>query len=268
LIYRNSAEKKEFVSMARHRTRFLTLALVALIGLAATETRAASITITIVLGNSDVINVGTFTTGGTATSYGTVNLTTLNAKLYSDGSEYQFSGLGGGSNNPGSTQGLLTLTGGIEIIPGSGHTGTGLTITETEGGFTSPSGTSGTLLSSSSATFANQAAGAGQTASSEYNTAPTAGPYNVFSTGLNPNSPGNSSSAPITAFVTPYSLTNTLSIGLTPSSATVTDQFGVTGTVVATAIPEPASLVMFLSGMPVPLAILVLLRRRRAATAA
>jgi hypothetical protein len=254
--------------MARHRTRFLALALSALIGLAATETRAASITIAIVLGNSDVINVGTFTTGGTATSYGTVNLATLNAKLYSDGSEYQFTGLGGGSNNPGSTQGLLTLTGGIEIIPGSGHTGTGLVIVENEGSFTSPSGTLGDLLSSSSATFANQVAGAGQTASSEYNVAPTAGPYNVFSTGTNPNSPGNARSAFIPAFVTPYSLTNTLSIGLTPSTATVTDQFGVTAAVTTTVIPEPASLVMFLSGMPVPLAILVFLRGRRAATAA
>jgi len=82
------------------------------------------------------------------------------------------------------------------------------------------------------------------------------------------NSPGNSSSAAIAAFVTPYSMTNTLAIGLTASAtANVTDQFGLSGTVTASAIPEPASIVMMLTSMPIPLAIVGFLRRRRRAAA-
>jgi hypothetical protein len=48
------------------------------------------------------------------------------------------------------------------------------------------------------------------------------------------------------------------------SAAASTDQITVS-TKFVSAIPEPASLVMMLTGMPLPLVVLGLLRRRRAA---
>jgi hypothetical protein len=248
--------------MHKHRARFLVLALSALIGFAASEARAASISMTITLGDSSTILVDSFiTSGATPTSYGNVNLTLLNLSLAAHGSEYSFTGLGGGSNNAGDTLGLLTLNGGIQIIPGSGHTLAGLTITETEGSFTSPMGPSGTLLSTSTGNFNSSTSGT-HDASSTYNATPTAGPYTVT-----PNALGNGSGGALSAispFVTPYMLTNTISFSLVPSSTVrETDQFGVTARV--SAIPEPASVVMLLTGMPLPLAIVFgLIRRRRA----
>jgi hypothetical protein len=252
--------------MRKHRGVVLVLGVAALLGLMASEGRAAGVIhMTIDLGGGTTINVDTFRSGGSATDYGTVNLQLLNAALAADGSAYQFTGLGGGSNNPGTAaQGQLNLNGGIEIVAGT--TGnTTLTITETEDSFTNPSGANGNLKSSSSATFANQVAGSGQTAMSSYNAISTS-PYAVNSTGLPPNSPGNSTSLSVDASVIPYSLNNVLSFGLVPQSdLTVTDQFGLTATLTATTIPEPSSVAIMLTSMPVGIVLMGYFRRRRAA---
>lgn len=274
LIFVSCCLKKEFCSMRKHRAIALVLGLAALCGLLASEARAAAtISMTITLGNGDTIDVDTFRTGGSATDYGVVNLALLNSTLASDGSAYTFTAFGGGSNNAGtSTQGQLTMTGGIEILSTNTNTDTALTINETEGSFTAPSGKTGTLQSASSATFANQAAGPGQTATSDYNTITTS-PYSVNSKGVNDTSgEGNQTSTSIPAWVTPYSLSNSLSFSLVPQTGLdVTDQYGLTATVntlAIAAVPEPSSVVLVLSSMPVGIGLAGYLRRRqRAATA-
>jgi len=255
--------------MTKLRGLFFALAMIALGGLVASEARAEVISMTIT-GAGGSILVDTFISGGaTSTGYGSVNLGLLNTALATHGYAYQFSALGGASNFPGSlvpNQGTLNVSGGASITPGVGGTITALTLTETESGFTAPTGPSGTLLSSSSGNFTNQAAGAGHTASSAFNaiTTPT---YSVLSSGLSPNPEGGTASAAVAPVPTLYQLTNVITFGLTPSSGvTVTDSFGVTATIVAV-VPEPASLVMFLTGMPLPLVVLGLLRRRRRAVA-
>ena len=224
--------------------------------------RAETISISIVA-NGSTINVDTLATGGSSTNYGTVDIVTLNTILAGDGSAYQFSALGGSSNSSGaSTGGILSLTGGISIP--AGITGsTSLTITETESGFTTPSGPSGTLTSSSSATFNDANTSNSHLADSSFN-AITTPAYTVASTSIMglPNSPGNGASASIPSFATPYTLTNFISFSLTPSSSlSPTDGFSVSAK--ATAIPEPASVVTMLIGLPLPLVGLAWLRRRR-----
>lgn len=250
------------------------LGLAALCGLLASEARAAAtISMTITLGGGTVINVDTFRTGGSATNYGIVNLTNLNQALANAGSAYQFTGFGGGSNNAGtSSQGQLSLTGGIEILSTNTNTDFGLTIKETEGSFTAPSGKSGTLQSASSATFANQAAGPGQTATSAYESV-TTNPYSVNSGGVNDTSgEGNKTSANIPAWVTPYTMSNSLSFSLVQQTGLdVTDQYGLTATVstlTIASVPEPSSVVLMLSSMPVGIGLVHYLRRRRRAATA
>jgi len=198
-------------------------------------------------------------------SLGSPNLDAINALLV--GSAYTFTGLGGSSNWAGSpTGGTLSLNGGVQIVAGTTGT-TGLTLTETESGFTSPSGTNGTLQSASTSTFTDAGSGNSHDANSSFEavTTPT---YTVASTSTGADQEGNSANASIAAFVTPYTLTNFISFHLTPNpNSTPTDNFGVGATVTATVIPEPASLSMMAIGLPLPLMGLAWLRRRRKAEA-
>jgi len=251
--------------MKRHRGLLLALALSAVMGLSASPAQAELISITVSITGGPSLNVDALATPG-ATTYNvdSPGLTTLNLFLKNHGSEYTFAGLSGSSNyTGGSADGQLQLNGLVSSIR-SGNSG--LTITETEGGFTSPTGASGTLLSSSSATFTGQAAGAGQMASSAFNSTSTP-TYSVLSTTTDPNSPGGGSSAAVAPVPTLYTLTNVLTLGLSHGSTNspVSDSFGVSATISAVSVPEPGSLVTMLIGMPLPLVVLGLLRRRRAA---
>jgi len=259
--------------MLTHRRLFLSLALSALVGLIATSgARAESISMTITGGGGPIL-VDTFITGGaTSQFYGNVDISLLNTALATAGYAYQFTALGGGSNWAGTLiQGTMNVSGGLSIIPGVGGSFTDMTITETEAGFTDPSSLGpGILMSSSTGNFTNQAAGAGHSASSKFNVTSTP-TYTVLSTGLAVN-PGVNS-GPVSTGVGPpvptlYMLTNVIHFGLTPSaSSVVTDSFGVTATITAQSVPEPATLVMMLMGIPLPLVVLGLLRRRRLAQA-
>lgn len=257
--------------MQRHRGLLLGLALIALMGLSANQARAEVIDMTIQVGAGPVVDLSTFGGVGSPTGTGyTMNsaaIGLLNAFLTTSTSEYQFgtgaTTLGGVSNFPGNPLGgQLTLTGTILSV-GSGIAG--LTITETEGGFTSPSGPTGTLFSSSVGNFTNAAVGTGHTASSSFNgtSTPT---YSVTSLSTNPN-PGTGGMATKTIAPVPtlYTLTNVITFGLGAGTAAnpIVDTFGVTATI--TAVPEPASLVMMLTGIPLPIVVIGLLRRRRAA---
>jgi len=258
--------------MLKHRRLLLSLALSALVGLTATGgARAETISMTISLGGGATFLVDAVATA-TATTYSVdaPGLAAINSFLTTNGSEYQFVGLGGSSNFPGnSVQGNLVVTGEIHSAVGGGAD-TVLKLTETEADFTSPTGPTGTLMSSSTGNFTNQPAGGGHTASSAFNATSTP-TYSVLSTGLavNPGVNGGPVSTGIGPPVpTLYTLTNVITFGLTPSSGSdVTDSFGVTATITAASVPEPAALVTMLMGIPLPLVVLGLLRRRRLARA-
>jgi hypothetical protein len=89
-----------------------------------------------------------------------------------------------------------------------------------------------------------------------------------------PNPASATTSIGFDTYTTPYALTTTFSIRLTGNGSTdnpATDQFQasttVTSKVGSTAVPEPGSVVLLLTGMPLPLVVLGMLRRRRAAAA-
>jgi hypothetical protein len=229
------------------------------------ESRAEMITITVVANGVTIPVDPLIISGATSQDYGTVDLTTLNALLSGAGSAYQFSALGGNSNWSGDPSGgTLNLSGGI-FIPAGGSGSTSLTITESEDGFISPSGATGTLTSSSTGNYNDAGPGNSHDANSSWNkiTTPT---YTVASLTGGTDPEKGSSSAAIPAFVDPYKLTNFISFSLVPTANTQpTDDFGVNAKVVASGtIPEPPSVVMMTLGMPLLLCVAWLLRRPRA----
>jgi len=258
--------------MVTHRRLFLSLALSALVSLIATNgARAETISMTISLGGGSTFLVdGVAVGGGLATTYSVdaAGIAAINSFLTLHGSEYQFVSLGGSSNFPGNaSQGNLVATGEIHSVVGGGSDAV-LKLTETEASFTSPTGPTGMLLSSSTGNFTNQPAAKGQTASSAFNATSTA-PYSVLSSGIPVNGEAGGASVGIAPVSTLYKLTNVLTFGLSAAGATndIVDSFGVTATISANAVPEPASLVTMLLGIPLPLVVLGLLRRRRLARA-
>jgi len=256
---------KELRSMGKLRRGFFSLAAVALVGILAGEARSAPISMTIdVTGGSLLVDLVATATPNTY-NVDAAGIASVNAFLAAQGSQYQFVSLGGSSNFPGdATQGQLILTGEIHSV-GTAGSDSFLRLTETETSFTSPTGASGTLNSSSTGNFTNQPAGGGHEALSMFNST-TAGPYSVLSSATTPNPQGGMTSVGVAPVSTLYTLTNVATFGLGKPASTeadIVDSFGVTATVTAVAIPEPASIVMFLTGMPLPLVVVGLLRRLR-----
>jgi hypothetical protein len=227
------------------------LGMALLLSLMSGTTRAELITMTLA-DSSGSFSVDIFATPGANTyNVDTLGLSIINSVLASQGSEYQFFSLGGSSNFPGnSTQGNLVLTGEVHAVVGGG-TDSFLQITESESGFTSPVGPSGTLLSASTGDFTNESAGLGHTASSLFNTTSTP-VYSVLSSGFVVNPEGGAGSTTVSPVSTSYTLTNTITFGLSAATTNdVIDSFGVTATV--SAVPEPSSLVLLLMGAGAPL---------------
>jgi len=254
--------------MLTHRRLFLSLALSALVGLITTSgARAETISMTISLGGGATFLVDAVATAG-ATTYvvDAPGLAAVNGFLTTNGSEYQFVSLGGSSNFPGNAlQGNLVVTGEIHSAVGGGADAV-LKLTETEADFTSPTGPTGTLMSSSTGNFTNQPTGGGHTASSAFNAISTP-TYSVLSSGEAVNGQAGAATAGVAPVSTLYTLTNVVTFGLSPAGSTndIIDSFGVTATI--STVPEPASLVTMLLGIPLPLVVLGLLRRRRLARA-
>jgi hypothetical protein len=255
---------KEFSSMQKHRRLLWSLGLSALVGLMAGEVRAETILMTIdITGHSfDVTAVANST--ATTFSVDAVGLAAINGFLSTNGSQSQLTTLGGSSNFPGNaSQGNLVLTGEIHSAVGGGSDSF-LKITETESDFTSPTGPNGVLMSSSTGNFTNQPAGGGHTASSAFNATSTP-TYSVFSSGIPANGEAGGASIGLAPVSTLYMLTNIATFGLAHAGSTndIVDSFGVTAVVTTVAIPEPASLVTMLMGIPLPLMLYGLVRRRR-----
>lgn len=255
--------------MKKHRVLFFGLALMAVMGVTANQARAELISITVSIAGGPSLVVDALADVG-SNSYNVISptgITALNGFLANNDSAYQFVTLGGSSNYAGnSTQGQLVLNGEAQTGLTLG-TKTGLTITESEGGFTAPTGTKGLLTSSSSGNFTNQPAGAGQTVNSMFNATSTP-TYFVDSTGpsVNPGTTNGPVSVGLAPVPTLYTLTNNLTLGLSIGTSTtpIDDTFGVSAVVTAASVPEPSTLVTMLTGLPLPIVMVALLRRRRA----
>jgi len=235
------------------------------------EARAASIMIKVSwTGGTN----GSITFTGTSQSLvlSAAQLAVLNGATNLGSTGYRMESLSGTSNNPGTaTQGNLVLTGELDAVGNT--TGETVTVTETESNFSSPTGNNAMLVSSSSATFTNQPTPSGydnNTITSMYNATPT--PTYVVNSGMNgittnPNSQGNQASVSLGTTSGFYTLTNNSLFKLTSGTTgnPVKDQFTTSATVTAQpTVPEPASVVMLLTAMPLPVVFGRWLRRRNA----
>jgi hypothetical protein len=201
-------------------------------------------------------------------------------------SGFKILALDASSNNPGSMTGELKITGLGQVNPGSTDSFT-VTINTSETGYTLPTGAGGHLTASDSNTITGTTSATSTTQDFTSYYSPTntlfdktgpkavAGTITTPATGIGSSLSGMSPTAAtdFIPFVTPYALTNTLKftiVGNGTGTAAVntnsSDQF--TGSTVVSAIPEPTSLVVFLTGMPLPLAVVFGLMRRRRGVAA
>lgn len=251
--------------MSRLRGLLFSLGLAAMAGLMAGEARSETLTLSVFAG-TDTTAPAIYSTVGGATSVA-ADTTILNGALAGAGfGAYSFNGLTGSSNNPGSTEvgtGAFILTAGTLIVTagGSGE-GTPITVTLTEGGFTLPS--NGPTLSDTATANIGGATGS-QSSTGVFTDA--LGASVATPTGLLTASGSETTSSPLGAYMTPYTLDSQTTLSLTSVSRNplVPGANGFTQLVSVGAIPEPASLVLMLTGMPLPLVVLGLLRRRRAA---
>jgi hypothetical protein len=249
---------KELHSMRKHQG-LMVLGFAAMIGLMAGESRAASVltmTITWSGGSVTITPTSALALPGSTNLSMDVNTQALNTFLAGK-LAYSFTDLGASSNLPGAANpvGGTLGDGGTATFGGTGATS--FTITTTLEGYTAPIGT-GTLIGGQTAILTDTAAGDSATTYVALNSTVTP---TVTST----------STGPTAQFYAPSSFTSLsvptgymLTVSSTISLSSGADQFAAAAKVLAT-IPEPASIVMMLTGMPLPLAVLGLLRRRRAA---
>jgi len=247
--------------MVRQRVVFLALGLAALLGLSAPEARAGNVSLTLTWagGTTGPIDfTSPFAQLGSTANALTIDTSVLNAFLAGNGSNLMFSGLSADSNNPGDPTGAVLRETGNAIISGAGGDSS-ISIVATQTDFTSPSG-AGTLIQAASANFtgtttstqASSVALDATTTSAPTFTGP--GGFDMHAVAANGNPAG-------------YTLTTTSVISLVGSPTSTSDQFTNKVTFATAAVPEPASLVMMVTGLPLPLVVMGLLRRRRAAAA-
>jgi hypothetical protein len=241
--------------MLRHRRLLLGLALSALMGFSGSQAQAGSISLSVDL-NGVVIYTATSVSPDQSVS---AALVTLNDALKAHGSAYVFSSLSANSNYQGDGTGFLQTTGQLSTS-GTGTTAATLSIDTSQVGFTAPLGANGMLMSTASGSYINTVGSSTYTSDFQgTNTTPL--PYTLAGTGSysTPNPPPT---VGIGTVPTGYSLSNHFSISLTKASNLT---YGFSGEAIVTAVPEPSSVVMFLTGMPLPLALVIgAIRRRRA----
>ncbi len=236
--------------MKKHRRLLWSLGLSALLGLMAGNAQAGSITLSVDLGGVVIFTATSVAPDQTVSA----NLIALNAALTAHGSAYQFSSLSTNSNYTGGAFGSLQTNAQINTSGGGTTTAT-LSIDASQDGFLSPTGVNGYLVSSLAANSSITTSGT-LAYTSDYQGIPSAT--------LTATAPGVDSAMtpPQAVGVIPpsYSLSNHFSINLADNIGT---SVGATGTATLNAIPEPASVVMMLTSMPVPFVVMGLLRRNR-----
>jgi len=258
-------EKRELDSMSKLRGLFFSLGLAAMTGLMAGEARAESLILSVFAG-TDTTVAPIFTTTGGANSV-TANIVSLNSSLAGAGfGAYSFTNLGGSSNNPGSTSdgAFIITSGNLVVTSGGSGESTPITVVLSEGGFTLPSSSS-TLLDTGTANIAGASDALQRTVGQFKDAAGTTvtTPLGTLtSTGVVTNT------AALGTYVTPFTLESQTILSLDAASSTGPGSNGFSQKVTVAAgsvVPEPASIVMMLTGMPLPLVLVGLLRRRRAA---
>jgi hypothetical protein len=274
--------------MARHRTRFLILALSALIGLAASEAKAGYII------NISITDVTTSTTTAFSVAQGSaedttnpaqpnaINTITVGGAFNTAGTGLSLTGLNSVTNNPGTSMATISIGGTASVVSGvSSSSDTYLVvITVSQTSFTSPTGAGASLSDSTSSSISATTGKAGdmQKIQSWYqpaNTNTVGGPatagigYALPATSTNMSFSSPTESTGVSVAPTPYALIDQVTIQITGNDSNPNAKDVFTGTTTLTAaIPEPASIVLMLTGMPLPLAIVGLLFRRRRAAAA
>jgi hypothetical protein len=200
----------------------------------------------------------------------------------------QLSGITAISNNPGSlTSATISVGGTAQVVPGvatSGHTFE-VTILASQTFFTGPPLGGAKLGDSESFTLTNTTGKPGdkQDIKSFYdktNTLLNTGAGTISTAGISlalpasplfppVSSPMNSEVTGVSPYSIPYSLTTELVITITGNAASpnAKDVFGGATSLVASAVPEPASAALLLTGMPITVVVLALRRRRRKAAA-
>lgn len=262
--------------MEKLRRCLFAFAVSAFVGLMAAQAQAETITMTIVAnGTTIVISGPPGTPAALVTSSSSdslqINTANLNTALAGAGSHYQFSELGVTSNWPGQTgpTGAFLTTGGtIFLAAGATPDATPLTIRVTEDGFQAPVGPNGTLLVTANANYAGAPAGSTQTSSGSYNATVLNSPLPagvLTSSGVATNNPSGRESVGIGTTTTGFTLDNNLAFNLLANAtSTAADTFAVTAQVNAGTVPEPASVVLMLTSLPLPLVVVGWMRRRRA----
>jgi len=230
------------------------------------EARSETLTLSVFAG-TDTTASPIYTTTGGATSV-TADTGILNGALAGAGfGAYSFGVLGGTSNNPGSTQigvgAFILTTGSLSVSAGGSGEGAPITVVLTEGGFTLP--TNGPSLTDTATANIGGASSASQSSTGVFTDA--TGASVATPTSLLTSSGSVTTSAGLAPYAIPFTLDSQTTLSLVSASRNplVPGANGFTQLVSTTAIPEPASLVMMLTGMPLPLVVLGLLRRRRAA---
>ncbi len=227
----------------------------ALSGFMANRAEAGSITLSLDLGGTVLVSEVSTSPDQTVV-FTASDIVNANADLAAAGSAYRISGLSANSNFTGGATGFLQITGQVAIGV-AGTTSLALSRDATQSGFLAPTGPNGTATTSSSADYAG-----GATGSSTYT-----GDFQ-----------GTTLSPPIVLTGTGSSTTSPVAIGAVPSGYSLSSHYilnlgdvhtasvGVTGTttVMAATTPEPASIIMLLTGLPMPLVFMGLLRRRKA----
>ncbi len=184
----------------------------------------------------------------------------MNIALAAHGSAYEFTGLRAQSNYSGTSIGSLQTTFQLNTS-GTGTTAAVLSIDTVQGGFLSPTGTGGTLVSTAGGSYNTASGSLSYTSDYQGANSPTLA-FTVAGTNAYSATTG---SVPIGTVPTGFELSNHFLINLNQAPNTFLG--GVGGVQVnAVTVPEPASIVTMMTGISLPLvAVFGLIRRRRSA---
>jgi hypothetical protein len=223
-------------------------------GLMPGKASAGSITLSVDLGGLVIFTATSIAPDQSVSA----NLIALNAALTAHGSAYQFQSLSANSNYTGAGTGFLQTNAQLNTS-GPGTTADTLSIDTEQSGFLSPVGPNGNLTSSLAANSSSTTTGTTTFTSNYENPATILSPPLVFA------APGvfSGSTVPMAVGAVPsgYGLSNhfLINLAVTPGAS-----LGITGTATlgATTVPEPTSVVIFMTSLPLAFIGMVHYRRR------
>jgi hypothetical protein len=247
--------------MKRPQRLLWSLGLSALVGFMGSEVRAGSIVMDVDLGGTVIFSVSS-AAPDTSITLTTNEFTALNNALQNAGSAYRFTSLGAISNFTGSATGFLQVNGQVKVVA-TGSTTPTLSIDATQSGYLAPVGPNGTVTAAAGGNYAGGAVGS-TSYTGDYQGVLT--PTLSFPTTGGTSYSGSTGAIPVGTVPSGYEISDHVIVNLNQIVGSG-DGFTGTTTVTAMVIPEPASIVTLLTGMPVPFVLLGLVRLRRKAKA-